>query len=127
MRNRFHMPGQIPQKDLPDYFRSSDIYISASLSDGSSVSLMEALACGSPALVSDIPGNREWVQPGKQGWLFPAKKVAALEQLILQAANFKQFAKMSKGARKTAESKADWTKNKLGLYKAYQLAIEVGS
>ena len=52
-------------------YRAADLYLSASHSDGSSVSLMEALGCGLPVLVSDIPGNREWVTDGEQGWLFP--------------------------------------------------------
>jgi L-malate glycosyltransferase len=66
-----HFPGHISQVDLARYYRSSDLYLSASHSDGSSISLLEAMACGLPALVSDIPGNREWVNPGEQGWWFP--------------------------------------------------------
>jgi glycosyltransferase involved in cell wall biosynthesis len=31
---------------------------------------MEALACGLPCLVSDIPANKEWVREGYNGWLF---------------------------------------------------------
>ncbi|MEN8242891.1 MAG: glycosyltransferase, partial [Chloroflexota bacterium] len=70
--------GQVSQKKLPAYYRAADLYISASHSDGSSVSLMEALASGVPALVSDIPGNREWINDGMQGWLFPDGDAHAL-------------------------------------------------
>jgi len=58
------------REELPRVYRSADVYVSASHVDGSSVSLLEALACGKPALVSDIPSNCEWVSPGEQGWLF---------------------------------------------------------
>ena len=57
-------PGQVGYDDLPGYYRSADLYLSASHSDGTSISLLEAMACGVPALVSDIPGNREWVACG---------------------------------------------------------------
>ena len=43
------------------------------------------MACGCPVLVSDIPGNREWVQPGENGWLFPDGDAQALGQAIIQA------------------------------------------
>ena len=51
--------------------------MSASLSDGSSVSLMEAMASGLPVLVSDIPGNREWVTE-ENGWLFAVNDVTVI-------------------------------------------------
>jgi glycosyltransferase involved in cell wall biosynthesis len=56
-------PGQVKYSELPRYYQRADLYVSASHSDGSSISLLEAMACGKPVLVSDIPGNREWVTP----------------------------------------------------------------
>ena len=61
--DRVHFPGQIAQRDLPDYYRAADLYVSTSHSDGTSISLLEALASGLPVLVADIPGNREWISP----------------------------------------------------------------
>lgn len=122
---RVHFPGQLSQTDLPQYFRAADLYVSASLSDGSSVSLMESLASGLPALVSDIPGNRDWIRPGKEGWLFLPKDVNTLSDKILQAVRQPALLQpMGKQARQTAEARADWTKNKQGLYRAYDLALK---
>src|SRR5665648_21413 len=58
---RVDFGGHISNSDLPRFYRMADLYISASHVDGSSVSLLEALASGLPCLVSDIPANREWV------------------------------------------------------------------
>lgn len=127
LQDRVHLPGQVSQDDLPDYYRAADIYISASLSDGSSVSLMEALASGRPAIVTDIRGNREWVQEGKEGWLFPAKDVLALDRLILKSIGYKHFAKLGERARQKAELRANWGQNKKGLFEAYELALEANS
>ena len=63
----------------------ADLYISPSHVDGSSVSLMEALACGLPCLVSDIPANQEWVREGENGWLFPDGDDERLAGKILAA------------------------------------------
>lgn len=124
LRDRVHIPGSVPQEALPEYYRTADLYVSASRSDGSSVSLMEAMACGLAALVSDIPGNREWIQPDKQGWLFPTGTVAKLAALILSAAENPQLKNIAASARQVAEQRADWSRNKQGLFNAYKIAME---
>ena len=58
LHERVRLGGQVSQAALPGYYRAADLYVSASHSDGSSVSLLEALASGVPALVSDIPAIR---------------------------------------------------------------------
>lgn len=114
-----HFGGQVQYSDLPQFYRAADLYLSASHSDGSSVSLMEALACGVPALVSDIPGNREWVTP-KVGWQFPDGDAEALASGILRAvAERAALKKMGAAARLHAEQKADWSKNFQQLLGAY--------
>jgi glycosyltransferase involved in cell wall biosynthesis len=123
---RVFLGGQVKNTDLPNYYRSADLYLSASHSDGSSVSLMEALACGRPALVSDIPGNMEWITPEKEGWLFPDGDVEALAQAILTGLRRRQnLAGMGAAARRLAETRADWSKNFLKLMEAYQMAAGV--
>ena len=104
VEERVHFPGQVSQTDLPRYYRSADLYLSASHCDGTSISLLEALACGRPALVSDIPGNREWITPGVEGWLFPDGDETALAEAIEQAAsNPWRLSQIGEAARRLAE------------------------
>ncbi len=120
MLERVHFGGQIGQTDLPRWYHMADIYISPSHVDGSSVSLMEALASGLPCLVSDIPGNREWVEDSVNGWLFRDGDANDLAEKILYAIkNRRSFKKIGEAARKTAEQKADWQKNFGKLLEAY--------
>lgn len=122
--DRVEMPGQVSWRELPRYYRMSDLYMSASSVDGSSVSLLEAMACGLPAVVSDIPGNREWVEPGTQGWLFPVGDDNALAEAILEAiADRERLQQMGQDARRTVEARADWKKNSARLFEAYELAL----
>ena len=124
VRERVLFPGQVSQADLPRFYRSADLYLSASHSDGASISLLEALACGRPVLVSDIPGNREWVAPGVQGWWFPDGDARALEAGLLQAVEARaHLPEMGCAARRLAEERADWKKNFLELLRAYALAL----
>lgn len=60
---------RIPNWKMPKYLSASDIYVSPSLSDGTSVSLLEAMSCELPVAVTDIPAIREWVSDGENGLL----------------------------------------------------------
>jgi L-malate glycosyltransferase len=118
--DRVHFGGHVGQKDLPRWYHMADLYISPSHVDGSSVTLMEALASGLPCLVSDIPGNREWIQDGINGWLFRDGAVNDLAEKILSAIkNRGSLSKISEAARQTAEQKADWKKNFGKLLETY--------
>jgi glycosyltransferase involved in cell wall biosynthesis len=121
--DQVYFPGQVKQADLPKLYRAADCYVSASHSDGTSISLLEALACGCPALLSDIPGNLEWITPGKQGWFFHDGDPASLAEAMLNAVNNGQeMLDMRRSARLLAEQRADWEKNFPELLHAYQLA-----
>jgi len=123
LSDRVHFGGQVENDALPEYYRAADLYLSASHSDGSSVSLMEAMASGLPALVSDIPGNREWVIPGEHGWWFedgkPESLVSGLKQALEHQAEFESLANR---ARQRAAERADWRVNFQRLLEAYDLA-----
>jgi glycosyltransferase involved in cell wall biosynthesis len=121
--DQVYFPGLVSLAELPDYYAQANIYISASHSDGTSISLLEAMACGRPVLVSDIPGNRQWITQGVEGWLFPDGNVQALAELILKAIELRsQLTAMGSAARKLVEQKADWQVNFRMLLHAYNIA-----
>ena len=125
LEEKVFLGGKVNNAELPAVYRSADVYLTAAHSDGSSVSLMEALACGIPSIVSDIPGNLEWVEHGKHGWVFPDGNTAALAAALVSAyEQKKQLKDMAKNARLLAEQKADWKKNFQELLRAYEMAVE---
>ncbi len=121
--------GQVQYADLPELYRSADLYISASHSDGSSVSLLEAMASGLPVVVSDIPGNREWVAPGTNGSWFSDGDAEELAEKILEISQDSGVMEaMGIQGRQIVETRANWRQNRAGIDQAYQIAInEQGS
>ncbi|MCC6849946.1 MAG: glycosyltransferase [Deltaproteobacteria bacterium] len=63
---------------LPGILAASDVYVSASLWDGTSPALLEAMAAGVYPVVTDCPANREWLGGVGDGVLFPPDDVDAL-------------------------------------------------
>jgi glycosyltransferase involved in cell wall biosynthesis len=120
--DRVHFGGQVGQRDLPRWYHMADIYISPSHVDGTSVTLLEALASGLPCLVSDIPGNKDWIEEGVNGWTFRDGDVDDLAEKILLAIKSRRlFGKIGKSARKTAEERANWKKNFGKLLETYDV------
>jgi glycosyltransferase involved in cell wall biosynthesis len=63
--------GTVPAARLPDVYRAADVVVSVPSSDSSPRSVWEALACGRPAVVSDLPWARDELVPGRHALLVP--------------------------------------------------------
>jgi glycosyltransferase involved in cell wall biosynthesis len=70
--------------ELPELLYSADIFVSVPSSDSSSISLHEAMACGLPVIVSDIPANHEWIIDGWNGFIVPVRNPEKLANAIIQ-------------------------------------------
>jgi len=77
--------GKIPHEDMPSLLAETDVYVSTSLSDGTSVSLLEAMASGAFPVVTDIAANKEWITDGMNGFLVPIEDETSLAQKIVQS------------------------------------------
>lgn len=103
--------GLVPHHEVAQYLRAADIYVSTSFIDSTSVSLLEAMACGLAPVVTDILGNREWVQNGVNGLLYPPKDSRALAERITQLIeNENQRKQFGKKCVQVIEKRAIWEK-----------------
>ncbi len=64
--------GDVPDSILPSLYRAADVVVVPSTSrlEAFSIAAIEAMASGTPVLVSDIPGVREVIEDGVQGMRF---------------------------------------------------------
>lgn len=106
--------GALPETDLPALLRSAHMYVSASEVDGTSVTLLQAMASGTPVIASDTVGNRAWVSPGLTGRLFRTGDVSSLAEALTatsDSASHEDTVRMARAARLRVEGDADWSKN----------------
>jgi len=62
--------GAVQHDELPPYLASCDVYITASLSDTNSISMLEGMATGLPVLQRLDPLNADQVREGENGFVF---------------------------------------------------------
>ena len=105
--------GRIPESDLPALLRSAKTYVSTSPIDGTSVTMLQAMACGVPVVVTDTENNRSWITHRESGYLFePGDSNNLAEQLHQSlAAELQDHRNMANTARSTVVERADWTAN----------------
>ncbi len=75
---------RIENDKLPDVLSQNDIYLSASKWDGTSLSLLEAMASGLFPIVSDINANSAWIENGFNGYLHKAGNADSLANCIMK-------------------------------------------
>lgn len=68
--DRVLLPGRVLHDDIPAWLALCDLYITASLSDTNSISMLEGMAAGLPVLQKTDPLNADQVQEGVNGFVF---------------------------------------------------------
>jgi glycosyltransferase involved in cell wall biosynthesis len=109
---RVRFVGRLSPEALAQWLARADIYLSASRSDSTSVSLLEAMASGAVPVVSDIAGNREWVSDGMDARLFAPGDPGALTEALERALADPEWRERARRiGRRIAEERADAERN----------------
>lgn len=74
--------GQVPANELPQLYQSADLYISTSVAEGLSNSVVEAAACGLPIISFDCEGMKEVVHQSQNGFILPVGNVSAMAEKV---------------------------------------------
>jgi glycosyltransferase involved in cell wall biosynthesis len=74
--------GEISHNEIPKILASSKIYLNLSTHEGLSYALLEAMACGLPSIVSNIPGNTQIISHKENGIIVSLDKADELNKAI---------------------------------------------
>ena len=107
--DRVELIGTVTEQQLQQIFRSSDIYVSASAVDGTSISLLQAMSTGLPVVLSDVGGNTEWAARIEGSRLFKTGDTEHLASNLLELAA--SSAPMVFDRSDILEKFCDWSRN----------------
>ena len=101
--------GYLDEGVLIKEFQNSDIFVNPSINEGMPASVLEAMACGLPCVVTDIEGHNEIIQKGKNGFLVPAKETKHLIEALVRLMRDKALRKyMGQANRETVLKEFTW-------------------
>lgn len=125
IRNQVKIHGFIADRDLPDFYRSQDVFILATREqkstnqvEGFGLVFLEAQACGLPVIGTKTGGIADAIDDGNGGWLFEQDNTASLVKIITSICNEPALLKeQSVNARERVLKKSTWEIYCSGLYK----------
>jgi len=74
--------GRVSWEKMPLYYHAADVMVSISSHDSLPNCMLEAMACGVPLVMGDIPQIREWVTDSINGYLAPPRDPEAVAEKI---------------------------------------------
>jgi glycosyltransferase involved in cell wall biosynthesis len=89
-----------------EYLQGADVFILPSRAEGLSNALLEAMTCGLPVVVSNIPANVNVTEHNKNGLVFTAgdaNSLAGAVSLLLEESGLRE--RLGKAARQTIENR----------------------
>ncbi len=81
LKAHVHLPGF--QNNIGEWLKAADIFVLSSLSEGTSVSLIESMSMGLPSVATRVGGNVEVIEDGVTGILVPSENSQALAEAML--------------------------------------------
>lgn len=115
LTDRVRFLGNVPHEELPKLVAASDISILVSKSEGLANAWVEALACGTPIIISEAGGARELVQSDVSGRI-----VAQNSDAIVEAIHAVMEAPHSQEDIRSTVSHFSWKNNGDQLLKIFQ-------
>lgn len=113
--------GKIQQDLVPQYQNMIDIFVCVSLEESFGVSVVEAMACAKPVVVSSVGGLKEVVTDNETGLIVAPQNVQQTTDAILLLLNNAEIAKqMGNNARERVLALYDWNENLKEIINIYQ-------
>lgn len=126
--NEVNFLGRINNNDIPKFLQQANFYISTPITEGVSASLFEAMASGCLPIVSDLPGNRCWIQQKENGILVTIENEIKLAEEIEWAFKNTDFTKKAiVENRKFVEENANYKVNMKKIAFTYHDLIKIKS
>lgn len=114
--------GKVSQDKVVEVLNTSHVFVTVSLSDGNSLSLIESMACGAYPIATDIPANHGWIKDGVNGDLVKINDVEGLAGKIMNV--YHNFGSMIDKAMLESEKiiakKGSWQANMLKMENTYK-------
>ena len=120
LEKNIELVGQLNREDIKFRYSSCDIFISSSVAEQHSITAFEAMACGKPVLLSNIPPFEEVISDSGTGLMFSPFDVFDIAKKVEEL--FENYEKFRANTRKWAETYS-WSFSAKQVAKIYDKLI----
>lgn len=100
--------GPVPDADMPSLYRAADVFAFPSTLEGFGLVVLEALAAGTPTVVSDLPVLRDHLTHGRDCLMVPVDDPGALAGALVRAANDETLRDTLRAGGATTAARFSW-------------------
>lgn len=124
INNKTHFTGYIHHNDTPNYYNQMNVFVALSRSESFGVAVLEAQACGVPAIVSNVGGLPEVVDDKNTGFIVNRNNHQIVAQLFVKLATEKTtYNSLSENAINFVKLKYNWNDSVIQQYNFYKELI----
>lgn len=124
LNEKFKFAGYVEKERLIKLYQNAMVSVLPSYYEGLPTVLLEAMSCGLPVVATDISGNTEVIEDGKNGLLIPPKSPLKLAETISELLEDEKLReKLGRNARETIKEKYTWNTVTNGIEYRYKLAV----
>ena len=111
--------------DLVEYYRAASVYVAPTLYENLPIRVLEAMACGTSVVATNVCAIPEAIKNGVNGVLIQPGSVKELADAICRLlADPSLRRKIGENARKTVMEKFNWKINAMKIYRVYEKILE---
>ena len=123
---RVHVVGNVDYARMPAYYRAADVCVSIAGSDSAPRSVFEAMACGAPCVLSDLPWVHEQITDGREALIVPIERDAVAEAMRRLVDDGELAAGIARRGRALVERHHDRAAHMDRLAETYQALLRPG-
>jgi glycosyltransferase involved in cell wall biosynthesis len=127
LRSKVHLLDKVPNNELPGYYCRASVFVLPSYYEAFAKVIIEAMACGVPAVSSRMGGALDAIDDGKTGFLFEYGNEKAAADAILTILEDERLAsRMGALARQRVQKYFTWTEVANRVDSAYHQVLDRG-
>lgn len=124
LENNVHLLGTLSDSALNEWYNRVSVVVIPSVFEGFGLTAIEAMACGTPVIATDVDALRDVIEDGVNGFLVPYNDVEALSEKVLYLLKSKtEQSKFSIKGREIVRTVYNWNNISKDILRIYEYVL----
>lgn len=84
LQDKVQLLGRLPKSNMDEFWKNQDVFVNVSEYEGTSLSMLEAMAFGCVPVVTDVSGAREFIEEGENGYICKVGDLKGIADCVIE-------------------------------------------